>query len=94
MLKLEMFLEKNLNENNNLIVVFDINNNGYINKKIVAKNLNKIINVNNYKVITIDVLKYKDDIDLLFDNKINKVPFVLKYENKLLTQAFDTFLNI
>lgn len=37
MLKLEMFLEKNLNENNNLIVVFDINNNGYINKKIVGK---------------------------------------------------------
>lgn len=93
--KLETFLEENLEQNKNLIVVFDINGvNGYVNKELIEKNLKKIINVKNYKVLTIDILKYKKDIDILFEKKINKVPFVLKYENKEIVQAFDTFLNI
>ncbi len=93
--KLETFLEDNIEQNKNLIVVFDINGvNGYVNKELIEKNLKKIINVKNYKVLTIDILKYKKDIDNLFENRINKVPFVLKYENKEIVQAFDTFLNI
>lgn len=93
--KLETFLEDNIEQNKNLIVVFDINGvNGYVNKELIEKNLKKIINVKNYKVLTIDILKYKKDIDILFEKKINKVPFVLKYENKEIVQAFDTFLNI
>lgn len=93
--KLETFLEDNIEQNKNLIVVFDINGvNGYVNKELIEKNLKKIINVKNYKVLTIDILKYKKDIDNLFEKKINKVPFVLKYENKEIVQAFDTFLNI
>ncbi len=93
--KLETFLEENIEQNKNLIVVFDINGvNGYVNKELIEKNLKKIINVKNYKVLTIDILKYKKDIDNLFEKKINKVPFVLKYENKEIVQAFDTFLNI
>lgn len=91
---LEKILNKKFENNNNLIIVFDIYSvNGYVNKLLIANNLNKIINKEKYPVFFINILKYEKDIEDLLQKKIEKFPLVLKFKNKELIEAYDNFIN-
>lgn len=92
--KLKKIMEKKINDNNNIVFYFDNKiNNEYENSILIRKNMKKIINPKDYPVIFIDVSKYYKEIIELFKGEINKYPYILKYENKELSEAYDKFIN-
>lgn len=95
MTKLEKILTKKIKEKKNIVIIFDVKNeNGFLNEKLIRKNLSKMINTKNYPVLRIDIISYKNDIDILFKGSVNKFPYVIKYENMEITEVFDNFLDI
>lgn len=94
MKNIENFLFKKINKHKNLIIVITPKNDKgvYFQQKDIQLNLVKIINRDKYPVIYLDAEKYIKEILIHYDGKVNKFPFILKYKNGELVEAFNKII--